>query len=450
MFTDIKQRMSQCYTPTPIADTKPSSVSQLSGLLNEKKPALHLLRHSTRNSTSSQSSLASSSAPSTPLPNRRTSYLSSCSTSLDIRWLDQSHLKPGENASLLSYNTTIDMYRKNIRKTKSAEIQCDFALFLAQTADQLSCPDHLIESEKLLKQNASRGHVASQYYLANMYAAGWLHPKSPNFEKAFPLFLQAAKHHHPDAAYRTAKCYEDGLGTRRDKSKAVQFYRKAATLNHPGAMYCLGLAELHGRLGLSRNLRDGYKWLKRSAEAATVQYPHALHELAALHERGADSIVLRDHDYAVALYTEAAVGLAYAPSAFRLGEIYEFGRLGRSVDPIQSVQFYLIAAEQGLPEACFALTAWYLVGVPELLEPSDEQAYAWALRSAEQGLAKAEYAVGYFYEVGIGIAKDLAVAMEWYTKAAAKGEKRAIQRLQQEGKCPEHRGLARKLTFWKK
>ena len=25
--------------------------------------------------------------------------------------------------------------------------------------------------------------------------------------------------------YRAAKCYEDGLGTRRDSAKAVQFYR---------------------------------------------------------------------------------------------------------------------------------------------------------------------------------------------------------------------------------
>ncbi|KAG0179897.1 hypothetical protein DFQ29_001513 [Apophysomyces sp. BC1021] len=404
----------------------------------------------TRNSTSSQSSLASSSAPSTPRPQRLPSYISSVSGSLDVQWLDQSHLKPGENASLLSYTKTIDMYRENVRKTKSAEIQCDFALFLVQAAKQLPCSDHLVESEKLLKQNAVRGHVPSQYYLANMYAAGLLHPKPPNFEKAFPLFLQAAKHHHPDAAYRTAKCYEDGLGTRRDKSKAVQFYRKAATLNHPGAMYRLGLAELHGDLGVSRNLRNGHKWLKRSAEAATPQYPHALHELAVLHERGADSIILRDHEYAVTLYTEAAAEMAYAPSAFRLGELYEFGRLGRPIDPAKSIQFYMIAADQDHPEACFALTAWYLVGIPNLLEQSDEQAYIWALHAAEQGLAKAEYAVGYFNEVGIGISKDVTAAMDWYAKAAAQGEKRAMQRLQQEGKPHENKGLVRKLTFWKK
>lgn len=248
--------------------------------------------------------------------------------------------------------------------------------------------------------------------------------------------------------YRTAKCYEDGLGTTKNKAKAVQYYRfvlldvfafvvtnmnmpcrKAATLNHPGAMYRLGLAEMKGELTLSRNIRDGHKWLKRSAEAATAQYPHALHELALLHEKGVESVIFPDLKYAVSLYHEAAV-LGYAPAAHRLGECYEFGKLGCSIDPGLSVQYYNIAADQHHPESCFALTAWYLVGIPQLLPQSDEQAYAWAIRAAQCGLPRAEYAVGYFTEMGIGTEKNEQLAMQWYQKAADHGEKRAIQRLQ--------------------
>lgn len=194
-------------------------------------------------------------------------------------------------------------------------------------------------------------------------------------------------------------------------------------------MYRLGLAEMKGELNLSRNVRDGHKWLKRSAEAATTQYPHALHELAYLHEKGCDNIIFVDHPYAVSLYHEAAM-LNYAPSAHRLGECYEFGKLECQVNPKISIQYYSIAAEQSYPESCFALTAWYLVGVPQLLSPSDEQAYAWALTAAQSGLPRAEYAIGYFSEMGIGTTKDENAAMSWYRKAAEHGEKRAIQRLQ--------------------
>ena len=63
--------------------------------------------------------------------------------------------------------------------------------------------EYLAEAEKLLKQLAARGHAESQYYLGNLYASGLLSRKNKNeFEKAFPLFVQATKHHHADAAYR--------------------------------------------------------------------------------------------------------------------------------------------------------------------------------------------------------------------------------------------------------
>ncbi|KAI9323586.1 hypothetical protein BX666DRAFT_1888308 [Dichotomocladium elegans] len=349
--------------------------------------------------------------------------------------LDHSHLKPGSNASLLSYAQTINMYRENAKKTNSPDIQCDFAIFMVEAAKSLPDDDpsrweYLVEAEKLLKQLAARGHSESQYYLGNLYAAGLLSRKGKNeFDKAFPLFVQATKHHHPDAAYRAAKCYEDGLGTRREGSKAVQFYRKAATLSHPGAMYRLGVAEMNGELGISKNARDGVKWLKRAAEAATSEYPHAIHELALLHEKGIENVVFVDLDYAVSLYAQAAE-LGYAPAAFRLGQCYEYGKLNCKQDPALSIHYYTIAAQQGHREACFALTAWYLVGSPGILPQSDEEAYIWARRAAEKDLPKAEYAVGYFTEVGIGIAKDAAEAMHWYKKAAEHGDKRAIQRLQ--------------------
>lgn len=54
---------------------------------------------------------------------------------------------------------------------------------------------------------------------------------------------------------------------------------------------------------------------------------------------------------------------------------------------------------QGHRDACFALTAWYLVGSPGVLPQSDTEAYLWAKKAAESGLAKAQYAVGYFTEV---------------------------------------------------
>ena len=80
------------------------------------------------------------------------------------------------------------------------------------------------------------------------------------------------------------------------------------------------------------------------------------------------------------------------------------------IAPLPNFVHQNIAAQQNHRDACFALTAWYLVGSPGVLPQSDTEAYLWARRAAEAGLVKAMYAVGYFLEVGIGTPSDM---KEW-------------------------------------
>ncbi|PWN54193.1 HCP-like protein [Violaceomyces palustris] len=368
--------------------------------------------------------------------------------------LDHSHLKPGEQAALLSHGKTLELYRQNAKKTNDPNLIYELAVFMidasktmgSDTASGGSGPsgkedrakEELIkEATGLLKKIADRGHPDAQYFLADCYANGIGTQKGKqDFGSAYTYFVLAAKHGHPDAAYRAGTCYEKGWGCRRDVNKALQFYRKAASQNHPGAMYRLATAELNGELGLKKSAKEGVKWLKRSAEAATPEFPHALHELALLHERGIDNVLFVDPEYSCELLAQAGE-MGYAPSAYKLGVNYEYGRMGCPQDGGLSIHMYNIAAQQNHKEACFALTAWYLVGAPGILPQSDTEAYLWAKKAAEQGLAKAEYAVGYFTEMGIGTVKDLAEAKAWYRSAAEHGDKRANQRLAGLGGKPE-------------
>ena len=273
--------------------------------------------------------------------------------------LDHSHLRPGNQASLLSHEQTLELYRANAKKTQDPEIQFEFAVFMIDAAKSLpipvETPSNVIEVERavekrddlireataLLKRLADRGHMASQYFLADCYANGiGTYKNRQDFDRAYPLFVLAAKHGHPDSAYRAGTCCENGWGCRRESAKAVQFFRKAAASLHPGAMYRLGIAELNGELGLSKRPKEGVKWLKRSAEHATAEFPHALHELALLHERGIDNVVFVDYDYSAELLAQAAE-LGYAPSAYRLGECYEYGKMGCPLDPALSIHYYV-------------------------------------------------------------------------------------------------------------
>ncbi|CAH1756207.1 5786_t:CDS:2 [Entrophospora sp. SA101] len=349
--------------------------------------------------------------------------------------LNQSHLKPGHRASLLPYSQTLDLYLQNAKKTNDPELQFELAAFIIEASRVMEEPSKQKKREELCKEGISilkklsdRGHANSQYYLADCYANAIGTPKNkPDFDKAFPLFVQASKRNHPGAAYRVSICYENGWGCRKDNARALKFLKKSVPSGHPGALYRLGIVELRGELGSSKKPRDGVKWLKRSAELANEEFPHALHELSELHEKGIEDIVLVDMKYSIQLLTQAA-DLGYAPSAYKLAEFYEYGKNGCLPNPALSIHYYTIAAQQNHSEACLALTAWYLIGSPGVLPQSDREAYLWAKRAADQGLAKAEYAVGYFSEVGVGVKKDLSRAAVWYHRAAEHGDKKAQQR----------------------
>ncbi|KAF7347541.1 Sel1 domain-containing protein [Mycena venus] len=352
--------------------------------------------------------------------------------------LDHSHLRPGNQAALLSHERTLELYRANAKKTQDPDLQFEFAVFMIDASKSLPIPvetagnvmeveraqekrDELIrEATSLLKRLADRGHPASQYFLADCYANGIGTVKfKQDFDRAYPLFVLAAKHGHPDAAYRSGTCCENGWGCRRESAKALQFFRKAAAALHPGAMYRLGIAELNGELGLSKSPKEGVKWLKRSAEHATAEFPHALHELALLHERGIDNVLFVDYEYSTELLAQAAE-LGYAPSAYRLGECYEYGKMGCPQDPALSIHYYNIAAQQNHRDA-------------QTRKPSSGRK-----KAADAGLAKAMYAVGYFLEVGIGTQPNPRESTNYYKRAAELGDKRAAQRLKGAPNQPLH------------
>ncbi|KAL2020862.1 hypothetical protein VTK56DRAFT_7853 [Thermocarpiscus australiensis] len=368
---------------------------------------------------------------------------------------DNSQLRSavGNNASLLSAQKTLEMYRQNAKKTNDFSTLYSFAVFLIATAQEqgldyeapkrtkspkpkddssgeaaTSSPHDLVrEARAILQKLSNNGYPFAQYYLADGYASGLFSKGKEDYNSAFPLFVLAAKHGHAESAYRTALCYEFGWGCRKDPAKAVQFLRTAASKRHPGAMTRLGKACLSGDLGEKR-YREGIKWLKLAAEAADTMYNAAPYHLGCLYETGYGDDIFKDESYAAELFTQAA-DLGHPEANYRMGDAYEHGKLNCPRDPALSVHFYTGAAERGHAAAMMGLCAWYLVGAEPVLEKDEEEAYEWARRSAELGYVKAQYTVGYFTEMGIGCRRDILEANVWYVKAADAGDERAKQRL---------------------
>lgn len=144
---------------------------------------------------------------------------------------------------------------------------------------------YILDAHKIVKKLSNNGYSEATFYLADAYSRGSLGLESDTRE-AFKLYQSAAKAGHAQAAYRVAVCceigHEEGGGTSRDAVKAMQWYKRAATLGDTPAMYKMGIISLKGLLGQPKNPKEAVVWLKRAADHADEENPHALHELVSL------------------------------------------------------------------------------------------------------------------------------------------------------------------------
>lgn len=138
------------------------------------------------------------------------------------------------------------------------------------------------EAHRIVKKLVSNTYAEAIFYHGDCYSRGLLGLEGDPKE-AFNLYMMAAKAGHAQSSYRVAVCcemgQEDGGGTRRDPHKAMQWYKRAATLGDTPAMYKIGIIQLKGLLGQPKNPSEALVWLERAAERANEENPHALHEL---------------------------------------------------------------------------------------------------------------------------------------------------------------------------
>ena len=107
---------------------------------------------------------------------------------------------------------------------------------------------------------------------------------------------------------------------------------------------------------------------------------------------------------------------------FTLGDIHRYGE-GVVANPFEAFRWYILAAEQTLPEAEFIVGLWLAdgIGAPE----NDFLALSWLRKAAAQGMTDAFYELGSMYAEGEGISTDLQQAYVWYSVAVELGLVRA-------------------------
>jgi len=187
------------------------------------------------------------------------------------------------------------------------------------------------------------------------------------WQTLFKEKLREATQGNSNAQFDVGTMYQNGRGTRADRSKAIEWFQKAAAQNNEQAASRLEL--------LQSNEARFSKELAR-AEKGDVE------------------------------------------SQYNLANMYTTG-VGVDIDPKQANIWYERAASQGYVKAEYKLGLIYYEG--NGVKQNHKTAFKWFKSAAENGYPAAQYYLGKMYGAGQGTSRDYNLSLEWYSKAVEGG-----------------------------
>jgi TPR repeat protein len=200
-----------------------------------------------------------------------------------------------------------------------------------------------------------------------------------NIPEAVYWYRKAAEADITNAMINYGFCYDKGTGVKEDKQEAAFWYKNAADNGSSYAMYRLGLCYQYG-IGVEENISKAMYWQQEAAELGNVC---AMCELGGFNEDGVD----KEQDYSKAIYCYKEAVKAVESNMASFGMYRQAGTEGE--------------------KSTFELIDWQHKG--------EKRCYAVAL-----------YKIGHFYENGLGVEKDVSIAVGCYKKAAKHGHKSAM------------------------
>lgn len=111
------------------------------------------------------------------------------------------------------------------------------------------------------------------------FDAGWAYCEAGNKTKAFAIWKEVAELGFAKAQHFVATCYYSGLGTKKDKSLALEWYKKAAEQEYPQSVCYLAVFYEDGVGGVERDTAEAVRLWKKAAELGDKEAPFVLGNL---------------------------------------------------------------------------------------------------------------------------------------------------------------------------
>lgn len=210
--------------------------------------------------------------------------------------------------------------------------------------------------------------------------------KQGDMEKAKSLYETAAEQGESSAAFNLAIMYETGEGVPKNKQEALRWFRRAAELGEPLAMYEVAVGLAFG--GYDSDFDEAKRWAEKAKDSGKLDPKLPVDDLLADIEEK-----------------------RLMKAAFEAGKRNDYA---------EEVRLMKLVAERGSAIAAARLGTMYNNG--EHVARDEREGFRWFLRAAERGEPKSMCIVAGAYCYGSGTAKDPRQAVAWAKKALAAGE----------------------------
>lgn len=222
----------------------------------------------------------------------------------------------------------------------------------------------------------------------------------------FVWMLESAEKGYAPTQVSVGESYYLGIGTIKDKFKAVEWYQKASAQKSVNGIYLLSQAYTKGS-GVQQNIAKGNQLRLQAAE---LGYVPVMIDLAQAYNTGEnESNTIKDLKKSFYWYEKAA-DTGDRDAMLNLGVMYEEGD-GTAQDNTKALKYYLAAAQKGESLAQFNICRFYFYGTHPLKQDFTN-AFKWCSASAQQDDYYAKLFLGRMYAQGLGVKKDQAMAVK--------------------------------------
>jgi TPR repeat protein len=233
--------------------------------------------------------------------------------------------------------------------------------------------------------------------------------------------LQKEAKENPLSARILGSFYYDGIGVKKEISKAFQYYLQAAEANEPMAMNNVGYFYLNGVV-VNKNTQKGIWWTERAAAAGNTV---AMCTLASLYKKG--NVVKENSRKAQSFYVRAAnTGNSLAMYILAMDALTEAKELNDEREPTRERQIKPSRSRTRNRRDRTDERRKRTRTRPSKTDQLRGRAKTWLEKSAKAGFTPAMRFIALGYENGYLYPEDEAKALKWYEKAAQSGLAEAL------------------------